>query len=194
MSRSGKSRCALVLFCLYVQRVASLDSSLVDVAVNKPVLETFSGSGLNATSSEPEPPIGWFSMAFGEYPDHSLYPETLLVDLLDVYLISSVSFGASAVGAGLPRNFSISVGLPGSPYWTPVDTFSSLTFSPLPARYVRLVVTAVAANGPNYTIAVPHACMSWGCPTLCHRCQSRGLLHRALPSLPRRLPSLQRHG
>ena len=54
---------------------------LVNVALDKPVLETFSGSGESATSSASEPAVGWFSTAFADFPDHTLYPETLLLEI-----------------------------------------------------------------------------------------------------------------
>jgi len=89
------------------------------------------------------------------FPDHTLYPETILVDLLDVFNVSAISFGAPAGTQGLPSNYSVTVGLPGLPYWISVDTESSENFTALPARFVRVVVTRVWGDGPNYTVAVP---------------------------------------
>ena len=53
---------------------------LVNVALDKPVLESFSGSADSATSSASEPAVGWFSTAFAAFPDHTLYPETMTAD------------------------------------------------------------------------------------------------------------------
>ena len=128
----------------------SSSSELVDVAIDKPVLETFSGSGDNATSSSPLPAIGWFSTAFPDFPDHTLYPETLLLDLLGVFNISAVIFYPPSN----LLNYTIFVGMPGEPFWIPVTLLSPTAFVPIAARYVRFVVTAVDSPSPNFTISV----------------------------------------
>ena len=133
--------------------VASSSPPLVNVALDKPVLETFSGSGESATSSASEPAVGWFTTAFSAFPDHTLYPETLLLDLLAVYNVSAVAFAPSNATVA-PRDFSVSVGVPGEPFWRSITMLSPTTFLPVAARYVRLVVTAVDATAPNFTIAV----------------------------------------
>ena len=128
---------------------------LVNVALDKPVLESFSGSAESATSSASEPAVGWFSTAFAAFPDHTLYPETLLLDLLAVYNVSGVAFAPPANASGsAPRDFAVSVSVPGEPSWRNVTMLTPTTFAPVAARYVRLVVTAVDAAAPNYTVAV----------------------------------------
>ena len=108
-------------------------AALSNVALNKPVLETFSGDGSNATTASSS--VGWFSTAFSDFPDHSLYPETILIDLESVYNISAVAF----VNASCPpQNFSIFVSLAGDASFSLVG--SSLTFSPTLARLMWLRV------------------------------------------------------
>lgn len=139
-----------MLSLLFFVHVVAGGVELVDVAVDKPVLEVFSGSGDNATASTSDASTGWFSFAFPDFPDHTLYPETLLLDLLNVYNISAVIFYEPAN----IRNCSISVGVPGEPYWEPVALLTATTFAPVAARYVRLAVTAVDEVAPNYTVSV----------------------------------------
>jgi len=127
-------------------------AQLVDVALGKPVLDAFSGSGESATSPAPAPPVGWFTTAFAASPDHALYPETLLIDLLAVFNISAVEFSGDS--ARPPRDYAVFTGLPGEPFWRAVAPLSATAFAPVAARYVRLVVTAVAAAAPNYTVSV----------------------------------------
>ena len=132
-------------------------TTLTDVALSKPVLEVFSGSGDAATSPSPDPPVGWFSQAFPSFNDKSAYPETLLLDLLSVYNISAVAFTPPPPPAPYapPANFSLFVSVPGAPAWVymPLSP-SSLTFPPVAARYVRLVVTSISTAGPNFTLSV----------------------------------------
>jgi alpha-L-rhamnosidase len=147
---------SLFLFLALSYRIV-IGESVVDqytnVALNKPVLEVFSGDGTNVTLMNINDSIGWFSTAFSDFPDHTLYPETILIDLLDVYNISAIAFISSPIP---PKNFTLSISLPGSNSYTLVNMSPSLTFSPTLAQYVRLVVASVDAptDAPNFTIAV----------------------------------------
>ena len=63
---------------------------------------------------------GWSSKAFALYPDHSLYPEYIVVDLgtsCDIDKISLFPRGdGEMAGKGFPENFSIQVCLQGEPW------------------------------------------------------------------------------
>ena len=147
-ARRALPACALSLLLTRAAPAAPL----VDVARGKPVLDFFSGAGENATSPAAAPAVGWFSTAFAAFPDHTLYPETLLIDLLDVYNISAVAFDG---GARAPRDFAVSTALAGEPFWTAAAPRGAPgAFAPVAARFVRLAVTAVAAAAPNFTVAV----------------------------------------
>ena len=142
-----------------------------NVALGKPVAEVFSGTGAHATSAAPDPPLGWVTAAFAGMPDHSLYPETLALDLLDTYTVAAVAFGTGSactpVGGSpsvvLPAALQICVGRAGVPRWEPVAVTASnktyYAFAPVPARHVRLVATRFDTAGPNFTLAVPRVCV-----------------------------------
>ena len=137
-------------------------SALVNVALDKPVLEVFSGSGADCTLSSPAPSVGWFSTAFVDFPDKALYPETLLLDLQDVYNVSSVVFTPPLQqNSSLPMNFSLHLGVPGQGAWTLAGSYSFpppaapiAAFPASLARYVKVTVTAVSAQAPPYTLSV----------------------------------------
>ena len=56
---------------------------------------------------------GWSSMAFSLYPDHSLYPENVVVDLKTTYDIDKIILfprgDENMAGKGFPKNFTIEV-------------------------------------------------------------------------------------
>ena len=141
---------------------------LADVALGKPVLETFSGSGAAVTSASADPPVGWFSTAFAPFNNKALFPETLLLDLGGVFNISGLAFAAPPPPAPFapPAALSLWVSVPGVPAWAAValPPPPSLSFPPVAARLVRLVVTSVSTPGPNFTLSVGRLHV-WGDPT-----------------------------
>ena len=159
-----------VLSLLLLTRTAALlpaPPGLTDVALAKPVTETFSGSAASATSPAADPPIGWFSTAFPSFNDKRLYPETLLLDLQNTFNISGLAFAPPPPPAPFapPRNLLLFVGLPGAPSWVQVHLLlPSLSFPPIAARYVRLMVTSVDAPGPNFTLSIGRLHV-WGVPS-----------------------------
>ena len=138
-------------------------SALVNVALDKPVLEVFSGSGANSTLPTPTPSVGWFSTAFPDFPDKALYPETLLLDLQDVYNVSTILFTPPLppAASSLPMNFSLHLGIPGQAAWAlagsyyfPPPAAPIAAFPASLARYLKVTVNAVSAQAPPYTLSV----------------------------------------
>ena len=108
--------------------------------------------------------LGWSSKAFSTMPDHSLYPEFATVDLGSTCLVDRVDLyprGAGAMaGQGFPEDFTIQLCAAGEKWQTivaergyaqPKDgNPQAFSFTPAPARYVKVEATRLRAVGQRY--------------------------------------------
>ena len=107
--------------------------------------------------------LGWSSKAFTAYPDHSLYPEFVVVDLGTNCALRRVVLyprgDEAAAGKGFPRDFTIQVCREGEPwrvvvekrdYPAPSDgTAQSFELGRAEGRYVRVEATRLREVEPG---------------------------------------------
>ena len=158
-------------------------AALINVAANVPVSGFFSGSTGALTSDPSLPQAGWVTTAFSSVPDHSLFPDFVVLDLISSYNLSYAlmfpEVGPTNESVGFPSDFSISVADAGEP-WILAATVSNFSFPPssepvqVPlmagtrGRFVRLSVTRanssicepLVANG-GFVIAPPNPMVYW---------------------------------
>ena len=109
---------------------------------------------------------GWSSKAFSVYPNHSLYPEYVVVDLGATFNISMISLWQTEYSGteskGFPEDFSIQVSMEGEPWNTVVqrkgyavpehESPSTFKFKKTRGRFVKIEATrlSLADTGRYY--------------------------------------------
>lgn len=106
---------------------------------------------------------GWSSQAFSVYPEHTLYPEYLVVDLGALYDIDKISLfprgDGKMAGRGFPEDFSIQVSGEGEPWKVIIQknaypkplTGKAHTFNliNIKGRYVKIEATRLSLADTN---------------------------------------------
>jgi alpha-L-rhamnosidase len=156
--------------------VAAAIAAPTNVALGAAVTHAFSGAASALTSSPDAPPsLGWASTTFTAYADHTLFPDTVTIDLGAHYPLEALTLSppppsppGGGGGSSFPTTFTLTAGALGEPGavvlsvvdGTPPTTgplvpvtypFPSPPSAPPCARFVTLSVTATngtAAPGP----------------------------------------------
>ncbi len=134
MNRKNKRRIIAVLLCGSLASIAGLATGMAEaketnLALSRPckVFSTLEGDGWSASklTDGQADALGWSSKAFAAYPDHSLYPEFVVVDLGTNRTLRRVVLyprgDGTMAGKGFPRDFTIQVCHEGEPWRVVVE-------------------------------------------------------------------------
>lgn len=125
-------------------------AQLINVALNKPVIRSFSPNvnqsyDLVTTDPGTGPSLGWESVRFLPNPDHSMYPEFLTIDLYQNFALQSITF--------LPPS-----SLPDSAYpsWPVRFTVTVSSFGEMPTTVVNITPSnALYPNSDDTGVTYP---------------------------------------